>query len=461
MEDFREWLQQSYNYTDRTVSNTISRVRRANKILKIHNDEVYIFELEQEPEFKCLSTSVKSQIKRAVRLFNEYKSSLYTNKRMKVLSLYANIGVAEAYLSDIGFDVVVANELDARRAELYKKIYPSTEMICGDINSASIFNDIVTESKKQDIDIVFATPPCQGMSMAGSLKKHDERNYLFLPVLRILKELKPKYTLIENVPLFINTIVRHNKKNMTIPEVIQLEVGDIYDIRIYTIDTKDYSVPQSRERAILLLTKKHSGLKTWTMPEKDKKIRTMRDAIGYLPKLDPFISDVEERELLEIFPAFYKRKEKALEISKWHNPPSHIKRQVDAMMHTPTGETAFNNKTHYPKKKNGERVKGFFNTYKRQNWDTPAYTVTMDNRKISSQNNVHPGRIEKIDVDGSTIYSDARVLTLYEIMKIMTLPDDWPLPDDISEAFVRRVIGEGIPPLFIKKLFTVLRDKNE
>jgi Site-specific DNA methylase len=55
--------------------------------------------------------------------------------------------------------------------------------------------------------------------------------------------------------------------------------------------------------------------------------------------------------------------------------------------------------------------------------------------------------------NGEDIYSDARTLTLYELMLIMSLPGDWPLPDDTNEAFVRRIIGEGIPPLFVKKLF--------
>ena len=48
---------------------------------------------------------------------------------MKVLSLFANIGVAEAYLSEIGVDVVLANELIERRAKLYSQIYPNTRMI--------------------------------------------------------------------------------------------------------------------------------------------------------------------------------------------------------------------------------------------------------------------------------------------------------------------------------------------
>ena len=120
------------------------------------------------------------------------------------------------------------------------------------------------------------------------------------------------------------------------------------------------------------------------------------------------------------------------------------------MQHTPTGCTAFDNEVYFPKKANGEAVKGYRNTYKRQNWSTPAYTVTMDNRKISSQNNVHPGRLEYIDDNGEEIYSDARTLTLYDLMIVMSLPENWPVPENTSEAFLRRIIGEGIPPLFVK-----------
>ena len=84
----------------------------------------------------------------------------------------------------------------------------------------------------------------------------------------------------------------------------------------------------------------------------------------------------------------------------------------------------------------------------------------MDNRKISSQNNVHPGVLEYVDKNGDEIYSDARALTLYELMKIMSIPDSWPVPDGTSEAFLRRIIGEGIPPLFVKKVFENLKQER-
>ncbi|MEY8257491.1 DNA cytosine methyltransferase [Erysipelotrichaceae bacterium 66-17] len=374
---------------------------------------------------------------------------------MKILSLFANIGVAEAYLKEIGQDVVVANELIERRANLYKDIYPETEMISGDITDDCVFSRIMSRCHDMKADCIMATPPCQGMSTAGQLEVDDERNSLIIPVVKSVKELMPKYVFIENVPNFFNTKIKIKDKKMLIPNYIESELGNEYLINKYVINTKDYSVPQVRERAIMLLSKK-TAEKEWVLPEPDKKIVTMRDAIGDIPVIDPYIKDVSGEEMLQMFPEYEIRKERALSISRWNIPPHHIKRQVITMMHTPTGKTAFDNEKYYPIKKNGVPVKGYKNTYKRQNWDTPAYTVTMDNRKISSQNNVHPGRYIGTDENGDPIYSDPRTLTLYELMLVMSIPSDWPIPEKTSEAFLRRVIGEGIPPLFVKKVFETL-----
>lgn len=374
---------------------------------------------------------------------------------MNAVSLFANIGVAEAYLDSIGINVLVANELIERRAKLYSQIYPETDMICGDISDHEIFEKIVDACIKKEVEIVMATPPCQGMSTAGQQEADDERNSLIIPVIEIVDRVSPKYVFIENVPMFYNTEIKYKKNKILIPELIKKRLGKIYNIHQYVINTKDYSVPQTRERAIMLLSKKTEA-KEWVLPEKDSRIVTMFDAIGDLPPLDPYIKDATEEERNEIFPLFEERKNQALQISHWHNPPHHIKRQVIAMQHTPTGCTAFDNPVYYPVKENGDAVKGYHNTYKRQNWNTAAYTVTMDNRKISSQNNVHPGRPVE-DGDGNVIYTDARTLTLYELMIIMSLPKDWPVPKSTSEAFLRRIIGEGIPPLFVKKVFENLK----
>ena len=80
----------------------------------------------------------------------------------------------------------------------------------------------------------------------------------------------------------------------------------------------------------------------------------------------------------------------------------------------------------------------------------------MDNVKVSSQENVHPGRYLNTDKQGIKTYSDPRVLSLYELMLVSTLPENWSVPSDTSQAFLRRLIGEGIPPLFVKNIFNQL-----
>ena len=71
----------------------------------------------------------------------------------------------------------------------------------------------------------------------------------------------------------------------------------------------------------------------------------------------------------------------------------------------------------------------------------------MRNDAISSQLNVHPGRLQD---DGT--YSDARVLTPLELMILNSIPRDWNIPDDTPEILIRKVIGESIPPLLVKKI---------
>ena len=462
--NFKNWLIVSFDYSKETISDIISRLKRADAILRWFNDDIYLFRLEQTDEYLQLSSSVRSQIKKAVKLYFDYlrfESDRYANtiqSEHNILSLFANIGVAEAYLKEIGFHVAVANELIERRANLYSEIYPETNMICGDITSEEVYTKIIDASQKAKVDIIMATPPCQGMSTAGQQIEDDFRNTLVCPVIRAIKELEPNYVFLENVPQFLNTSIMVDGRKVLIPDLLEEELGELYNIDKNVINTKDYSVPQTRERAIILMSKR--GKKLWTLPDKDRKPVTMQDAIGHLPMLDPYVTDISDEERMEMFPHYYERKEAAERISKWHTPPHHIHRQVVAMQHTPTGATAFDNERYFPVKEDGTAVRGYHNTYKRQNWDTAAYTVTMDNRKISSQNNVHPGRPIGLDADGIQLYSDARALTLYEIMIIMSLPETWPVPERTSEAFLRRIIGEGIPPLFVKKAFLALKEIN-
>lgn len=145
-----------------------------------------------------------------------------------MLSLFANIGVAEAYLAKIGIPVVLANELIPRRAQLYSKIYPETEMICGDITDQSVINSIVMRAKDLGVNAIMATPPCQGISRAGKQILNDQRNLLFLPVLDIIDQLSPNYVFMENVPQFLEAEVQTENGFMKIINIIMARLTDLH-----------------------------------------------------------------------------------------------------------------------------------------------------------------------------------------------------------------------------------------
>ena len=372
--------------------------------------------------------------------------------KLNGLSLFANVGVAETYLDELGIEIKVANEWEPKRAKFYSHLYPKTNMIIGDITDEKIRKVIVLESKKNNVDFIIATPPCQGMSLAGKMDKFDKRNQLIYYAIEVIKKIKPKYILLENVPQLLRTKIKVDNVIISIPEYIHKELDDYYNFADENIvSAKDYDVPQMRKRNIFLLSRKDMNY-VWQVPKK-KKIITLREAIYDLPSVDPLLKEGLE-ETLKLFPDFLIKKENAEKVSRFHRPPMHAKKHVVAMMHTPSGCTAFDNKIFYPKKDDGTRVNGHYNTYRRFEWDKPARTITQNNGVISSLCCVHPGK--SYVKNGEVLYSDPRCLTLYELFIVFSLPKDWNVPDWADERFIRRVVGEGIPPMLIKNIVAEL-----
>lgn len=298
-------------------------------------------------------------------------------------------------------------------------------MIQGDISRKDIFNSIL-EASAEKVDFLLATPPCQGVSVAGKNRNiddmlKDERNYLIYKVVEFVNNKTPDYVLIENVPMFLKLFLPYKGKLLNIQDILHIEFHDRYNIDIDVLDSAEYGTPQKRKRAIIKMYKK--GL-VWGWPTRQNLI-TVEKAIGHLPSL-------EAGQKSNIM---------------WHYARKHTEEHVLWMKNTPTGKSAFENKIYYPQKATGERVKGYESTYRRIKWDEPSPSITMRNDAISSQRNVHPGRLLE---DGS--YSDARVLTPLELMLLTSLPSDWNIPEDTPELLIRHCLGECVPPRLIENI---------
>jgi DNA (cytosine-5)-methyltransferase 1 len=73
--EFKQWLSENTNYSDAVIGDMASRVKRADKILTWSEEDVYQFRLEQVSEYKTISVSVRSQIKKAVKMYAKFVQS--------------------------------------------------------------------------------------------------------------------------------------------------------------------------------------------------------------------------------------------------------------------------------------------------------------------------------------------------------------------------------------------------
>lgn len=352
---------------------------------------------------------------------------------IKGVSLFSSAGIAETYFENIGIEISIANEIDKKRCDFFSAMYPKSKMIHGDIQNPKIKKQIIDQSRGKDF--LIATPPCQGFSTLGITKKtedlkDDERNFLIFDVIEIIKKSDFDFILIENVPRFFKLFYPFKNEYQGIEFIMKKLFDSKYDLKFDIFDAKDLGVPQFRKRAIIRMFKKG---KMWGDPQVSNKIITLKDCIGHLPSL-------ESGEQSSI---------------KFHNAKSHNERDVLAMKHTPEGKSALLNPVYYPKRKDGKKISGFHNTYKRMKWGEPAKARTTNCGNIGSHNNVHPGK--KLN-DGT--YSDARALTLLETFIVSSLPTNWDPPSWASDAFIRKMIGEAIPPLMCKKIIEPII-KNE
>lgn len=210
-------------------------------------------------------------------------SSSKGNKRPIGVDLFAGAGGLSLGFEQAGFDVVAAVEIDPVHCAVHEYNFPNSAVIC-----ASVVDLTGAEIRRragigdQEIDCVFGGAPCQGFSMIGKRVLDDPRNQLVFHYVRIVKELKPKYCVFENVKGL--TVGKHKQ---FLAELIQA-LGDAgYDVLLpyQVLNAADFGVPQDRRRLFLIGTRRGE-----TMPDYPSPVSrvTVKEAIGDLPNADDF-----------------------------------------------------------------------------------------------------------------------------------------------------------------------------
>lgn len=163
-----------------------------------------------------------------------------------VIDLFAGVGGLSLGFEMAGFEVALANEYDPSIAEAYVKNRPNTKMIVEDITKLPV--DETFGPYEGKVTAVIGGPPCQGFSQKGQRKSiNDPRNFLFRYYFEVVKRVKPKYFVIENVPNLLTT-----ENGLFKDEIVELFSGIGYAVSCGVLCAADFGVPQDRHRTCII-----------------------------------------------------------------------------------------------------------------------------------------------------------------------------------------------------------------
>ncbi len=199
---------------------------------------------------------------------------------MKIIDLFAGCGGLSIGFMQAGFEILKAVEFDEMIAQTYINNHPDVPVIIDDIRNIDVENVF----ELGDAEVIVGGPPCQGFSMAGARIRNgfidDPRNYLFKHYFNIVKTVKPKVFVMENVKgiatMQNGAIFREIIKNFGDTELLD---GDKYNIFHTVIKASDYGIPQTRERMIIIgvLNKEFDGNKIFELT----KQRIAKDNVDF------------------------------------------------------------------------------------------------------------------------------------------------------------------------------------
>lgn len=424
---------------------------------------------------------------------------------MNYISLFSGGGIGDIGFRKAGLKPILLNELEDYRAQIAQANFPEAKVIQGDIKEH--IDDIEQYVKNyldtvgEELFLISATPPCQGMSKngigtilkamrEGKRPKIDERNALFIYAIDLVQRLKPKFFFFENVDRMMNTFFVKEKvgDSERVPMVQYFEetmesIG--YKGKFEIVNFADYGLPQNRRRLVGVFAREHFGIdKEDLIPptthtaspslfdDKPPHIK-LREAIGNLPPLD---SKNKQTAISDLHPL--------------HQVPVSRPDLYYWIKNTKEGDTAFNNNTcpkcGYTSKKedvyclecnellpkpvveeDGELriIKGYISAYKRMKYDEPSPTITTRSAYAGSDNNIHP--------------EQNRVLSIYEVAVLQGIdPNEFkwgPIKKIIRNkecieeigniTLLRDILGEPVSPIFSyqigKNLLSISKQKKE
>ena len=408
-----------------------------------------------------------------------------TELALTAVSLFSGAGLSDLGYEMAGFRFVVQVEVDEKRAAIGAANFPNSTWLTRDVCGGA--DEIATAYQRatsQQLDLLVATPPCQGMSSSNPSRgkrrspraqELEAKNRLMLEVIPVAQRLKPRVIVAENVRPVLTLKVRYAGADGTVIDHIRNHLTD-YEVFPEVVNVADYGIPQVRKRALVVAIHKDEPCLASTPANKGAPLpsptHSERPTNGALP----WVSIRQWLQLMR-YDHLDAKSEEAARGEHWlHFVPSYgIDRYMQVSQIPPnSGRSAFENdvcpscgRQQVPielilcpscgkvmrnrpyVERNGQPalINGFNSSYRRMRPERPAYTITTNSSHIGSDFKVHPW--------------ENRVLSILECADLQTLPRfyDWTHAKEKRTLYlIRNLIGEAFPTYFTYLHGQVLAD---
>ena len=328
----------------------------------------------------------------------------------KCIDCFCGAGGLTLGLSKAGIDILYSFDLNPKAIEtmrsnsIYIPSHPTEVLDIYDLDVQTLLEKLKIESG--ELDLLAGGPPCQGFSIQRIGSDSDERNNLISRYMEVVKSIRPKFFLMENVPGIVGkrgaSILQYNLDSIA-------EAG--YFIHQQMLDAQNYDVPQRRKRIIIIGERKDHEQPIFEYPKPSNTKITVRDTIEFLPPPPDDFTD--HPEILN------HRRDKL--------SPDNMKR-IQAVKEG-QGRDFLPKDLLLPCHRVSSSVMGHRNVFGRMCWDNVAPTITARFDSFSRGMFGHP--------------SQDRTISLREGALLQTFPLDYVFIG--SKVEVARQIGNAVP----------------
>lgn len=386
------------------------------------------------------------------------------DKSLTYVSLFSSAGVGCFGFKMEGYHCIATNEIIERRLAVQRynqKCDFDSGYIAGDITKEEtkdlIYKEIESWHKKGNdrVDVVIATPPCQGISVINHKKNKNDinRNSLVIESVEIVKTIRPRVFIFENVQAFQKTLcITKDEQVVRIGDYIRNTLGHDYIITGQVLNFMNYGSNSSRTRTLVIgIDKEYRNTFTpYDLFPEYRPEKTLRDVIGNDQFAPLEWGEIDADDFYHSFRTY------DLSMRPWIHDLKE-------------GESAFDNTD--PLKRphkiiDGqivENVKKNRDKYTRQKWDRFVQCVHTRNDQLAAQNTLHP--------------TEDRVFTIRELMKMMTIPHDFKwVPyslDELNcmteenkriiyknnEVNIRQCLGEAVPTEVLRQVAARIKEE--